>query len=547
VFDRAFTVAPLTLPAHTSLLTGLYPPTHGVRNNGTFRASPDLKLLSEIALEHGFTTGAVIGGFPLAARFGLNQGFQMYDDSFSSVRDSTTFSYAEKDAESVRLHAQSWLQKAKGKQFFLWMHFFDPHHPYLQHGNSSLNPYLQEVLYVDEQLETFFDFLRTNNLLSETLVVVVADHGEAFGEHGEISHSVFVYNTTLHIPLLLHAPGYPAQRRAEVVRIIDIFPTVLELMNWRSADSIDGVSLVPLLKDKTFPKLDAYSETLAPALDFGWSPLYAIQSEERKYIEAPKEEFYDLQRDGSESKNLAASVNTDVYKKKIQLIQARTPPDSSAPAPSEEDRRKLESLGYLSSGTHLKKNSGADPKDRIEIARRIAELTTSNLNTHEKAKAYEKLIRLDPANPLLLLRYAEILVKIDRTKDATTAFQKVIALDYESAAAYNGLASVYFQQKKLPMAETMLQLAVQKNVADGETYYNLAEISLNRGEFNQALTNYGFSMNFPFLPALHRVYDLAIGFQKMGERQKSRDAARLFLKYAPLEMQEQRAIAEKLL
>jgi arylsulfatase A-like enzyme len=539
IFERAFTVAPLTLPAHTSLLTGLYPPVHGVRNNGTFRVSPNLKLLSEIAQQHGFATGAVIGGFPLSARFGLNQGFETYDDSFSTMPDSTNFNYAEKNAESVRLSAQSWLDETRGKSFFLWTHFFDPHHPYLKHGNSSLEPYLQEVLYVDQQLELFFDFLRSKNLLYETLIIIVGDHGEAFGEHQEISHSLFVYNTTLHIPLIISAPGYKSQRRKEVVRIIDVFPTVLQLMNWKDPTAIDGVSLVPLLKNGSMPALEAYSETMAPALDFGWSPLFAIQDGEHKYIQAPQEEFYDLKQDRDESHNLAGNIDTSSYRNKIQSLLARTPPESSTRSLTAEEREKLESLGYFSSGAHLPKGSQIDPKDRVEIAHRIAELSTSNLQLPEKAKAYADLIQSDPNNPVLLLRYAEILLKLNRLKEAKRIFQKVIDSKYESVAPYNGLASLYFQQKNVTLAELTLQLAVQKNLADGETFYNLAEINLNRRLFKKAFEDYALSMNFRFMPAFYRVYDLAVEFQKQGDREKSLEAQRIFLEHATPEIKKQ--------
>jgi choline-sulfatase len=547
VFDRAFTVAPLTLPAHTSILTGLYPPSHGVRNNGTFRASPALTLLPEIARKHGLETAAVIGGFPLAARFGLNQGFQMYDDSFSSAPASGTFTYAEKNAESVRLSAQSWLQQNGARPFFLWMHFFDPHHPYLKHGSSNLEPYLQEVLFVDQQLGTFFDFLKANNLLDDTVVVIAGDHGEAFGEHGEVSHSIFIYNTTLRVPFLLLVPGHKAQRRQEVVRVIDIFPTILDIMKWKPENPVDGISLVPLLEGKTIPDLDAYSETLAPALDFGWSPLFSIQNSTQKFIEAPREEFYNLAQDAAEMNNLIASADSAKFKKKIEAIQSHKPPETSPPVLAAEDLEKLRSLGYVASGARVSRKSNVDPKDRIELAHQIAELTSSNLPVSEKAQAYKKLITVDPENPLLLLRYGEVLSAAKRLKEASAVFQTVIRLDYPSAAAYNGLAAVYFAEGNLKLAEDTLLLAARKSLGDGETYYNLAEIALNRGQFNQALVNYGQSMNFQFSPAFHRIYAVALGYRQQGDLEKSREAARLFLQNAPAEMKEQRALMQKLL
>ena len=505
VFDRAFTPVPITLPAHTSLLTGLYPPTHGVRNNGTFRASPELHLLSETAQQQGMATAAFLGAFPLASQFGLNQGFQTYDDTFSSAAESTSFLYAERSAEQVRLSAQSWLSLTGRKPFFVWMHFFDPHHPYLTHDRSTNPPYLQEVLYVDQQLGLFFDFLSSRNLLANTLVVLTSDHGEAFGEHGEVSHSIFVYNTTLHVPLIIAAPGFQARKCSDVARLIDIYTTVFELMKWpATTNKVDGRSLVPLLRGETLPPAESYAETLAPALDFGWSPLFSLQNNKTKYIEAPKPEIYNLQQDPKEERNLIGTMPIEQYRSKLQTILKEKRTAVSAPALSQEDREKLESLGYLSSGSQRPQNSSVNPKDRIEIARQIANLSINDSTLEEKAKAYQKLLETESSNPLLLLRYAEILLKLKRFADAGAVFKKVITLGYASAAPYNGLASVYFQQDQILRAKEVLESAVEKTLADGETYYNLAEFYLSEGDQEKALRFYNASIQFDFQPAFDR-------------------------------------------
>ena len=502
VFDRAYTTAPITLPAHTSLLTGLYPPAHGVRNNGTYRASPQLELLSEIAQKNGLSTAAFVGAFPLASQFGLNQGFQLYDDTFSVSPKDTTFIYAERNAETVRTNAESWLSKVSGKPFFLWMHLFDPHHPYLTHDPSSAaHPYLQEVQYVDQQLVLFFDFLRSRNLLANTAVVITSDHGEAFGEHGEVSHSIFLYNTTLHVPLLISIPGVQPQRRGEVARLVDVYPTILEIMKWPALKHVDGQSLMPLLRGQTLPPAESYAETLAPALDFGWSPLYSLQTRDSKFIDAPKPEFYNLQKDPKETRNLISPGSVEEYKARIRAIQNGQSPDSPAPALSKEDREKLESLGYVSSGNQRMTNSKIDPKDRIEVARKIAELTMSNLTPAQKAQSYREIARTEASNPLLLLRYAELLLQLDRYEEAALAFHQVIQLNYPSAAAYNGLATVYFHQKEMSKAQELLENAVSKKIADGETYHNLAEFYWTRGLQEKAFQCYDESIRFHFLPA----------------------------------------------
>ena len=504
VFDHAFTPVPITLPAHTSLLTGLYPPAHGVRNNGTFRASPELHLLSETAQQQGMSTAAFVGAFPLASQFGLNQGFQTYDETFSSSGDSTSFLYAERSAEQVRVSAQSWLTAIGRKPFFIWIHFFDPHHPYLTHDRSTNLPYLQEVLYVDQQLDLLFDFMKSQDLLAKTLTVLTADHGEAFGEHGEVSHSIFVYNTTLHIPLLIAAPGFAARKCSDVVRLIDIYSTVVELMKWPTPTKVDGRSLVPLLRGETLLPVESYAESLAPALDFGWSSLFSIQNKKTKYIEAPKKEIYNLERDPKEERNLIGTLPFEQYRSRLQMMLKESRETVSAPALSPEDREKLESLGYASFGVQKPQKSGIDPKDRTDIARQIANLTINDSTLDDKAKAYENLLRTESTNPLLLLRYAEILLKLKRLKEAGAIFKKVISLGYSSSAPYNGLASVYFHQDEITQARQILEKAVEKKVADGETYYNLAEFYLAQGDQEKALRNYDASIQFNFQPALQR-------------------------------------------
>jgi arylsulfatase A-like enzyme len=491
VFERAFTTAPITLPAHVSLFTGLNPPAHGVRHNGVYRAAKSLTLLSEKARAAGFETGAFVGAAPVAAIYGLNQGFDKYDDSFQKAQsESGIFYYPERNAEQVRLAAQSWLStQTSNKPFFLWLHLFDPHHPYETHGYSDLRPYEQEVAYTDHQLGEFFQFLKNRNSANENLIVITSDHGEAFGEHNEISHSLFVYNTTLRIPLMISGPGIKTARHKELVRIIDIYPTIVELMGWQPQTKIDGVSLVGLMQDKKFQTLESYSESFAPAIDFGWSPLACLQNAQFKYIHAPKPELYNLESDPSETKNLASSSQSEKYKRKVESLLA-SKSEVSEHNPSSEETERLRALGYVAVTPQKISWNAADPKDRVEVARQIAELTMKPMPLIERVQAYKQIVQMDPANPLLLLRYGEVLLQNKNYSEAEAMFQKTIDGEYPSAAPYNGLAAAYFYQGKKEEAENTLQKAVDAGVADGETYFNLAEILYSRGEISAAFTYY---------------------------------------------------------
>lgn len=495
VFDHAFTSAPITLPAHTSLFTGLYPPSHGVRHNGVYKAQSSLTLLSELAHTAGFATGAFVGAAPLAANYGLNQGFDVYDDSFPPVQNQQgTFAYAERNAEQVRLAAQKWLSNLpQSKPFFLWMHFFDPHHPYLTHGYAGLTPYQEEVVYTDHQLAEFFAFLKQNHLDSNNLVVITADHGEAFGEHGEISHSLFVYNTTLRIPLMISAPGVQSRRIPDLVRLIDTSPTIADIMSWKFPTSIDGVSLMPLLRGEKLKSLDSYSESFASAIDFGWSPLACIQDQQYKYIQAPKSEFYDLKTDAAENHNLATSQQAAKYKTEVQAILNRKDVNAGY-KPSTEELERLRSLGYVAGAPQKISWDRPDPKDKLQVARRIAELTMQPMTLPDRAKAYAEIVQLDPSNPLLLVRFGEVLLQLKDYGDAEHAFQSAIQLGYPSAAPYNGLAAALYYEERTADAEAVLQKAVDAKVADGETYFNLAEFLYNRGEKQAALKYYDNSI-----------------------------------------------------
>lgn len=508
VFDHAFTPAPITLPAHTSLMTGLYPPSHGVRHNGVFKVGQNLPLLARLAKENGYRTAAFVGGFPLASQFGLNQGFDVYDDRFHTQNSAKgVFEYAERNSEEVRVAAEQWLSDKTGapeQPIFLWLHFFDPHHPYLDHGFSEMAPYQQEVLYVDQQLQKLFAFFKGKKLDANSLIVITADHGEAFDEHGEVSHSLFVYNTTLHIPLLIAAPGISAARNSDIVRIVDIAPTIIDLKKWKMPPKLDGISLVTLLQDGKAAPQWSYSETLAPAIDFGWSPLFCIQNSTGKYIQAPKPEFYDLKQDPGENKNQIGTTRIEDFSKQIRAVLNHTKGVGTSPALSPEEREQLRSLGYFATAPGKIDPSATDPKDRVQIARKIASLSLDPVSPERKVKQYEEIVALEPRNPLLNLRYAEILLELKRYDRAEKIFRRVLQLHYPAAAVYNGLAASLYYRNHINDAEKILRQAITAGVADGETYYNMAEFLFQRGDREEAFGYYDQSMKLGYMPAFFR-------------------------------------------
>ncbi|MBX7187396.1 MAG: sulfatase, partial [Vicinamibacteria bacterium] len=269
VFERAYTPAPITLPAHVSMMTGLLPPAHGVRGNGAFALGPGSPTLAETLKASGRSTAAFVGGFPLSRRFGLGRGFDVYDDVMTKA-SGVNYDFAERRAPDVVAAALAWLNTTPGP-VFLWVHLFDPHAPYEPPPEFRTDdPYRDEIAATDAALATLIAAWDARP--ARGMVIATSDHGEAFGEHGEWSHSLFIYDTTLHVPLLVRGPGFDAGKRSRaVVGLTDIAATVTEATAVAGA-SIPGVSLVKAVAPGA-PDRALYAETLAPRLDFGWSDL----------------------------------------------------------------------------------------------------------------------------------------------------------------------------------------------------------------------------------------------------------------------------------
>ncbi len=372
VFEQCATVAPLTVPAHASLMTGTYPFRHGVRDNGRFVLSPESHTLAEALSGAGWATGAQVGVFVLNRGTGIEQGFATYRDT-SDVQPAASASPAvplsrretnELAADAVADGALAWLRDHADEPFFLFAHFFDPHAPYeppepfrSQLAGADRTPeldrYLGEIAWVDFQIGRLLEGMRELGLEDETLVVLTADHGEAFGEHREIGHSYFIYDTTVHVPLIVRLPGQleAGLRVPTQVRLIDVAPTILDLVGEPPLPEAQGVSLAPYLRGEARDLgLVAYAETLAPFLDYRYSPLAALRTEEWKYIDAPREELYQLSYDPGERENVLAAhpeLAQRMGERLERLVGSALPDTGPGDALDPGRRARLESLGYL--------------------------------------------------------------------------------------------------------------------------------------------------------------------------------------------------------
>ena len=431
-FARAFTPAPLTLPAHASLMTGLLPPQHGVRGNGGFALGKDHATLAEALRARGLRTGAFVGGFPLERRFGLARGFDHYGDVFDRA-PGIHFDFAERRADRVVEEALSWLAGQAGP-VFAWVHVFDPHAPYDAPPDfRTADPYRGEIAFTDKALGALLTAWDARP--GPSFTALTADHGEAFGEHGEESHSLFVYDTTLRVPLVLRGPGLPAGRRLETpVGLADLAATLVARVD--GAVTPEGASPPPrlpgrdLLEDLRAPSSSPaplYAETLSPRLDFGWSDLRALRDGRYKYVRAPRPELYDVLADPGETRDLSAREPAvrERLRSALESMLRRLGDREVRTAPDSEAAERLRALGYVQGPGGA--GSAADPKDKVDVALRIARATGPFASQEEAARVYRDIVSRDPENPLVNLRLADALLRAGRAREAIAPFRKVVA------------------------------------------------------------------------------------------------------------------------
>jgi arylsulfatase A-like enzyme/tetratricopeptide (TPR) repeat protein len=503
LFENAVAQTPLTPPSHASIFTGQNPNVHNVRNTGGFVLQSSSHPLARILQEQGWDTGAFIGSAVLKTLFGFNNGFAVYDDEMPRPGKRNEFREdPERKASVVVDRAIGWLEKrSPGKPFFLWVHLYDPHIPYNPPPEIAQKykgrPYDGEIAYADQQIARLFAAVNRKSSPENTVTAVLSDHGESLGEHGEHTHGVFIYDSTLRIPWIMSGPGIPAGLRVkQQARTIDFLPTLLEVMGGRAPDYVQGVSLVPLFSGKTAASDISYAETLYPKMNMNWSELRAIRTNRWKYIRAPRPELYDLTSDPGETNNVIRQHGPEVQKFEAHL-KTFISPDGKGSEKVETamlDNRvmdQLKSLGYMSGvggRSYELTGAGIDPKDAVNILQLIdtAESSETNLSEPKRVELLREALARDPQNPSLYYQLGGRLEKNGRYDEAFELYRTALSKGIESGRLHSRVADLLLRRGEKDAAIVEYEKAAQINPADLDSQNNLATAYLERGRVADA-------------------------------------------------------------
>lgn len=561
-FTRAYAAAPITLTSHATLLTGRYPPGHAARHNGIAMES-GVPTLATYFKRAGFETAAFVSAFPLDRRFGLTRDFDIYDDELPRSGDGRPQN--ERPGSVTVDRAIAWLRaRPASARIFAWVHLFEPHAPYgstlpakagsyeakaeagshesISQRRSTSDRYDDDIATADREVGRLLGAWRD---LDDTLIVLTADHGEAFGEHAEIGHSIFVYDTTLRVPLIIAGPrATPGLTIDAPVTLADVPPTIAA---WTDLGGFaaDGINLRPVIAGEQTSDRPLYAESFAPLLDFGWAPLRSLRRANAKLIAAPRAELYELNTDPAEEKNvidMRAELARDLTERVNRISGVELPTAASTADP--EVVARLRALGYAGGGASSTRTR-PDPKDRIAIASRIAAVTSGELAGPAAEQALTEVLREDTGNTQAHLRLGVVLAETGRCARAEPHFAAAIAAGLPSADAHLGLASCQAQRGATAAALASLRDGRRVEPGNPVVEANIGLVELEAGRPGPAITALRAALNVD--GNLHQArFALARALARTGDREAARQQAADLLARLPPEAP-QRSEVERLL
>jgi arylsulfatase A-like enzyme/tetratricopeptide (TPR) repeat protein len=510
LFAHASSVAPLTLPAHSTIMTGTLPTYHGVRVNGNTALGAAQQTLAEVFSERGYDTGAFVGAFVLDGRWGLNQGFAHYDDRFDLKKyKHLDLGTVQRPGNEVMDAALAWLEGHRQGPFFAWIHLYDAHVPYeppepfrSRFGGGALaGLYDGEIAFADEQVGRLVSWMREKGVDRRTVLVLIGDHGEGLGSHGEGTHGYFVYDYATHVPFVLATPFADLRgvRVDSQVSSVDLFPTVLELCGIADGPKSQGRSLVPVMFDpRRATEAYAYAESMTPSLQFGWAALHSLRSTRYKLIDAPRPELYDLAADPGEQTNVIAHNPVVASRLKAQLDRLMAETSENAPTPEaadldKETLEKLAALGYVGASASRKAPAGgeslADPKDKLDVFTAVQEAGERIVRDDYAgaARTLETALRADPRMPQALLMLGGAYSELGRNDEAKARFDLVLKDDPKSVQALVGMASVLMKEGRTGEVVALCKRTISLDEQNTQAYALLGEVYTGEKKPAQAL------------------------------------------------------------
>lgn len=499
-FEHAQAAVPLTGPSHSTILTGLYPPVHGVRDNVIFPLSAAHPNLATLLRRQGYRTGGFVSAYPVAGGFGFSEGFDEFSEGFHEAVDPSAGG-AERPANETVDTALAWLGKASDAPFFAWLHLYDPHTPYKPPApfdeTFKDRPYDGEIAFTDQQLGRVVEWLKTTGHDADTVVAVVADHGESLGEHDEATHAILIYEATLRVPFIMAGPGIASGKVVDVpVGTVDLAPTILGLLKLTPPSRLNGRDLGPALRGQRLSPETLYSESLFARLNCRWSSLRALVDGDWKLIQGSEPELFNLASDPSELKNLALAEPERAKRMQEALrvaVRSMAPGGDSARANavSPEQAERLRSLGYTSgSGGSggLDQTGLPDPRRFVRLYEGIQQAAA----THGPAadRGVEELLliaKIDPGNPYGQYALGNLAYRTGRLRLADTAYAKALELDPDRPGMRLTYGHLLRDLGRLADSEKQLRLAVEQTTADdARTRISLAETLIELKKLDEA-------------------------------------------------------------
>jgi len=504
LFEKAFALQPATLPSHSTIFTGTHPAHHKVLDNGLFALPGEAETMAEVFQDEGVTTGAIISAFVLHRQYGLDQGFDFYDDRLTENKAHTAM-YDEMKASVVSDRAINFIEQNGDGRFFLWLHYFDPHAGYLppaEFEGRFEHPYDGEIAYVDRELGRVIGALEKRGLRAKTLIVVTADHGESLDEHGEHTHGMFLYNATQHVPLIMSLEGtLPRNRRIEEnVSLMDIMPTVLDIAGIPVPEDVQGLSLADLIfsdgADHKRRPAPVIMETHSPWYQHGFSPSYAVIRDGYKYIKSPKPELYDLVSDPDELRNIIGdrpSLASDLSNtlEKTRARYAASPLKSPAEIyMTEKSRRRLESLGYLPADRSREDEMSApDAKDKIGIQDMLnrAERLKAEGKIEKAVEILEKVVEQNPGDVNSMTKLALLYSTGGKVEEAITLYREALEISPYYVPAYVNLGNLYVRTNEYDKAIEMANSFPGRREKNPYIYNLIGYAYVKKGDYKSAV------------------------------------------------------------